>query len=177
MKATIGTMLLILLPLVSTETEWIADPSTGIRGEGYRVLSDFNADGLQDMALSCETHLFGKAGGQFTLYLANGNGEYREHGKFFAHPKAIALERIEVNAKVRVWTYVRMGGWMGEIGYHEVEKDGLSQRHSMTIHPGSAGTRIGNAIYEAVITNSDPPVRVERSRVEDGIVKWISESS
>ncbi len=176
MITTIGAILLALLPLQPPEAEWIADPSvyplqkeTLRSGERYRLLADFNGDGIQDMALSYDTNLFGNASGHFWLYIGDGKGKYREHGVFVGSPRAVSLEKF--GAKVRIWLYLRGGAAIGVIGYYEVEKDKLSEYRSIEIHP--QGTRMGNAIYEAVFENSDLPIRVERSVTKDGIVRWL----
>ena len=160
-------------------SEWSDDPSIkaiakdGIySGERFRMLADFNADGIQDMALSCDTSLFGNAGGHFILYLGNASGKYIKYGGFFAHTMAVSLEKIGEN--VRLWTYVRGGGWVGKIGYYEVQTDKLSEYHSITIHPGDSGTKMGNAIYKAVNNNSDFPIIIEKSVTNSGVVKWIN---
>ncbi len=166
------------LALSASDSDWIANPSQealakddSLSGERVRFLADFNADGILDMALSCDKSLFGNAGGQFTLYLGNGKGKYRKHGEFFAHPMAVSLEKIR--DEVRLWTYYRGGGWIGQIGYNEILKEKLSKYNSITIHPGDGGTKMGNAIYESVIKNSDLPITVEWSETKNGIVKWI----
>ncbi len=177
MKTKIAIVINMFAAVIAVGSEWIDDPSTKAitkddihSGERFKMLADFNANGIQDMALSCDISLFGNAGGHFTLYLGNGKGQYRKHGEFFAHPMAVSLEKI--GDKVRLWTYHRGGGWIGKIGYTEVMKDKLSEYHSITIHPGDSGTKMGNAIFGAVIKNSDLPVTVERSVTKDGIVKW-----
>ena len=168
-----------LLPLACLAGEWIEDPSAvpllhdeGQSAERYRILADFNGNGIMDMALSCSVSLFGNAGGQFTVYIQNEDGRFRRLGEFFGHPMALALERV--GEKVRLWTYVRGGGWIGQIGFYDVKEDGLSDYHGITIHPGDSGTKMGNAIYEAVMRNSDLPITVERSRTENEKVEWTN---
>ncbi len=168
-----------LLPLACLSGEWIEDPSAvpllhddGQSAERYRILADINGDGIMDMALSCSISLFGNAGGHFTVYIQNEDGRFRRLGEFFGHPMALALERV--GEKVRLWTYVRGGGWLGKIGYHEVTEEGLSGYHGVVIHPGDSGTKMGNAIYGAVMTNSDLPIMVERSQTADGKVEWTN---
>jgi hypothetical protein len=179
MRTKILILAILMLSAIAVGgAEWIEDPSLQPivedrihSGERVRLLADFNADGIQDMALSVDRSLFGNAGGTFALYLGDGNGKYRKHGEFFAHPMAVSLEKI--NNKVRLWTYYRGGGWIGQIGYNEVLKDRLSEYQSIAIHPGDSGTRMGNAIYESVIYNSDLSITVEWSETTNGIVRWI----
>lgn len=168
-----------LLSLACWSGEWIEDPSAiplldedGQNAERYRILADFNGDGIMDMAVSVPVNLFGNSGGHFTVYLQNEEGRFRKLGQFFGHPMALALERV--GEKVRLWTYVRIGGWIGQIGFYEVNEDGLSDYRGVTIHPGDSGTKMGNAIYEAVMTNSDLPITVERSQTADGKVEWTN---
>lgn len=166
------------------DIEWIDDPSaTPIpkydwsSGERYRLLADFNADGVQDMALSYDTKMFGMAGGHFTLYVANHEGMYRKIGEFFAHTRAIALEKHfsrDSRPLVRLWTYHRLSSTEGSIGYRIVEDDRLSPGDQLVIHGGDGGTKMSNDIYKAVFENSDIPIVVERSETEvNGVVNWI----
>ncbi|MBN1423450.1 hypothetical protein JXA88_02735 [Candidatus Fermentibacteria bacterium] len=178
MKRGFATTIIGLAAVIATGFEWSDDPSIRAvakddihSGERFRMLADFNSDGIQDMALSCDMRSFGNAGGQFTLYLGNATGKYRKYGEFFAHTMAVSLEKI--GTQVRLWTYCRLGGWIGQIGYYEVFEDTLSEYHSITIHPGDSGSKMGNAIYEAVIKSSDLPITVERSVTKNGVVKWI----
>lgn len=166
-------------PVPEEGAAWIADPSQEPlqkfdrrSGERVRILADFNGNGIIDMALSCDRSLFGNAGGVFTLYVGNDTGRYRKHGEFFAHPNALAIEKVR--EKVRLWTYLRGGGWIGQIGYHEVNENGLSGFQSITIHPGDGGSKIGNAISQSVFSNSDIPIIVEHSRTRDGVVEWFA---
>ncbi len=168
-----------LLPLACLAGEWIEDPSAvpllhdeGQSAERYRILADFNGNGIMDMALSCSVSLFGNAGGQFTVYIQNEDGRFRRLGQFFGNPMALALERVGEN--IRLWTYVRGGGWIGQIGFYKVKEDGLSEYHGVTIHPGDSGTKMGRAIYEAVMTNSDLPITIEISKTEGEKIKWIN---
>ncbi len=176
--AIIATLISTLLPLGAVGSGWISDPSTtAIRkddlhcGERFRMLADFNADGIQDMALSSDIKHFGNAGGTFTLYIGNAKGEYREHSTFFAQIMAVSLETH--GNETRLWIYSRGGGSVGRIGYRVVLKDRLSEYHSIEIHPGDSGTAMGNAIYKAVFQNSALPIKAERSVTKNGTVRWI----
>ena len=139
-------------------------------GEQARLLADFNADGIQDMAVCLDRSLLDNAGGQFTLYLRNSKGRYRKHGEFFAHPMALFLEKI--GETVRLWTYYETGESTraGEIGYRDILKDELSEYSSITIDPHRS--RMGSAISELVFKRSDLPITVEWSNTKDGIAGW-----
>jgi len=141
-------------------------------GERYRILGDFDGDGIEDMAVSGDAGLFGNGGGSFTLYLRNADGKYRERGTFWSHPTADAIAIERWNHTVRLWTYSHAGGGIGGIGYYDLTENGLSEFHALTIHPGDSGTRMGNAIYRAVFENSDARLRVQRSHAKDGKIEW-----
>lgn len=140
-------------------------------GERYRILGDFNCDGIEDMALSVDISLFGNAGGDFDIYLRKNKGDLRKYASIFLHYRAIAIEKI--GEDVRLWAYRRSGGWVGDIGYYEVKAEGLSDYKSIMIYPGDSGTEMGNAIYGAVFKNSAKEFRVEKSETINGKVNWI----
>ncbi len=174
-KLTLLILLFIVCPLAFADSN---DPSLmplpkieKMSGERYRILGDFNCDGIEDMALSVDISLFGNAGGDFDIYLRDNKDNLRKYASIFLHLKAIAIEKIGEN--VRLWAYRRSGGWIGDIGYYEVKAEGLSDYKSITIHPGDSGTEMGNAIYEAVFKNSAVEFRVEKSKTVNGAVNWI----
>ena len=178
MKTILALLLFFISNLAMANEIWVDDPSAialvngGGFSERYRILGDFNDDGIQDMALSDDINSFGNGGGEFTLYLWNKKGKYQESGKFWAHPTAgtIAIEKWE--KEIRLWAYSHGGGGIGGLGYYEVREKGLSELHVITIHPGDSGTVMGNAIYDAVFKHSDVIFKVQRSTTKDGEVKW-----
>ncbi len=178
MKLALPVLLVAMLGLSARASEWIPDPSMVPSprgplhcGERFRLIADFNGDGIPDLALSSDTSEFGNAGGVFTLYLQNERGLYREHGQFRTNPETVSLERI--GPKVRLWLFHRLGGWIGQIGFHEGGEDGLSDFRGITIHPGDSGTPMGRAMAEAVFRNSDLPIQIQLSVTQDGVVRWM----
>jgi len=138
----------------------------------YRILGDFNVDGIEDMAISADMNQFGSGGGEFTIYLCNAGGEYRKYGTFWSHPavETIAIEKWGQN--ISLWTYSHLGGGTGSIGYYGMGEKGMSDRSSIIIHPGDSGTAMGNALVESVFKNSDVVFKLERSTTRDGKVEW-----
>ncbi len=177
-----GAVLAAAAWAVAAGAPWVVDPSAappphsageeGATGERYRILGDFDGDGVEDMAVSGEADLFGNGGGSFTLYLRNADGKYRDRGTFWAHPAADAIAIERWNHAVRLWTYSHAGGGIGGIGYYDLTENGLSEFHQLTIHPGDSGTKIGNAIVRAVFENSDARLRVQQSYTTDGKIEW-----
>lgn len=164
--------------LAMADEKWIDDPSAialvteGGFSERYRILGDFNEDGIQDMALSDDINFFGNGGGEFTLYLRNEEGKYRECGRFWTHPTADAIAIEKWGKEIRLWTYSHGGGGTGSIGYYDITSKGLSVFHGLIIHPGDSGTVMGNAIADAVFKHSAVKFKVQRSTTKDGKVKW-----
>lgn len=58
----------------------------------YRIVGDFNNDGLSDLAISTSTSLFGNADGWFKVYLGTNGRKYKYLGDLSAHPAAINFE-------------------------------------------------------------------------------------
>ena len=115
---------------------------------------------------------FGSGGGEFTIYLRNAEGKYKEYGTFWSHPSTETIA-IEIwSQTIRLWTYSRLGGGTGSIGHYVVGEKGLSDRSSIVIHPGDSGTVIGNAIVAAVFKNSDVEFKLQRSTTKDSKVEW-----
>ncbi len=137
--------------------------------ERFRILGDFNNDGIEDMALSNVISSFGNAGGNFEIYLRDQQGNFILHGSMFCHPLAIAVENSPKNP--RIWAYLRSGGGSGRIGYYEVKKQGLTQFQGITIYPGDGGTEISNHTYR-VLGKTDSKLTIEKSTTTNGKVQW-----
>jgi hypothetical protein len=178
MKKTLVLLIVLMANLSIASEIWTDDPSVlplmteeGI-GERYRMLGDFNGDGIEDMALSYDINLFGNGGGEFILYLQNKNKKYREYGKFLVHPYGDAVAIEKWGKETRLWTYSHGGGGIGDLRCYIVSGENLSDPEGLTIHPGDSGTGMGNAIYDAVFKNSNVKIKVQRSVRKEGKVQW-----
>lgn len=156
---------------------WISDPSKKIpnqtpyhQGERYRIVADFNADGIQDMALSFDTKLFGTGGGHFDLFIQNEKGLFQKQGEFFTSPSSVSIEKV--GNKTRIWTFSPGGGSAGTLAYLVLSDGKLSAPKSIKISPGDSGTSLGNAVYDAVFKNSTHPIFVEKSEANNGTITW-----
>ena len=168
----------LILQAYPRGSDLISDPSRvpiiktdRLSGERFRVLADFNMDGLTDMALSDDMSTFGTGGIGWKLYMADTSGMYRKYGTFFTKPRLISLERL--GSKIRMWTYGHISAQEGILACCRLGDTTFTECRSMVIHPGDGGTEIGNEIMKAVFRNSDVPLRVQRSATENGEVKWI----
>ena len=154
-------------------------PARGADGnylERYRFFADFDADGALDLAISVPLHMFGQAGGNFSLYLARSDGTYHAFGDVFLSPRAISLE--SVGKRSNLWTYSRASGTEGQLGYYALSKQrpgdtdvAISDFVGLTVHPGDGGTELGRSLFSTVFSETHR-VQVERSTTEGGIPRW-----
>ena len=152
----------------------IVDPSSiAVDGERFRIIGDFNFDGLEDMALSEVFINCGQAGCNFTLYLADSAGNYNKYDDFFGWPGGTCLEKF--GKKVRLWQYHHVSAQEGMLGYCEITDMGFSECQGIFIFPGDAGTKMGAAILSAVSDNCEGDLKVQRSITTDGVVEWVDD--
>jgi len=149
--------------------------------ERFRILTDLDGDGVNDMLLSKGPEESGSMGYGWSVY-SNRKGEFRQIGEIWAHPMAIAVEpdRARMSKKgseehrhARIWVYLKGGGNTGSFGYYRVGEKSVDKLASIEIYPGDAGTVLGNAIYNATFEISPIPIVVERSSTsKEGKVSW-----
>ncbi|MBN2383246.1 hypothetical protein JXQ70_10220 [bacterium] len=136
----------------------------------FRIRGDFNADGIEDVAVLSDISSLNECGGTFVMHLKDKNGHYRPYSRFFFNPKAIAVEKYGSTANF--WVYQATPYGFGRIGYYEMNKDDPSEFHRIEIHPCEDGTIIGQAIYDAVFKNSDVQFVFEVSEIVDNLTRW-----
>ncbi len=138
--------------------------------ERYRLVADFNNDGIDDVALSYDTSMFGNAGGQFFLYLGKGDGTYREIGSFFAHPLAINLKKT-ITGEGTVTTYARSNAGSGFIVEERITSVGIFMVNRKLIQPGDAGVPEDQKLYGDLFGNATR-IKAEISETKDNVVMW-----
>jgi hypothetical protein len=138
--------------------------------ERYRVLADFNGDGHEDLALSDSLSLLGPGGIRFSVYLNDVNGRYGKIGEMFSHPRHVVVEQH--HSYPRLWVFHKRYDEVGLVGYHEIRGRTMMEIEGVEISLVDGGTRIGNAILEAVQQNSDTVMKVQVSTTIDGQVHW-----
>ena len=148
--------------------------------ERFRILTDLDGDGTEDMLLSGGPEEFGMSGGPWTVYLSR-NGKFIKVGEVYAHPLAIAIEPdhgrlykdVQDRRYARIWVYLRSSGTAGRYGFYVVREKAVDEFESVEIYPGDGGTSLGNAIYRATFTQSPIPFTLQRSTTSaDGKVTW-----
>lgn len=138
--------------------------------ERYRLVEDFNNDGIDDVALSYETSMFGNAGGHFFLYLGMRDGTYKEIGSFFAHPLAINLEKTTEGESV-ISTYGRLNSVSGGIVERRVTDAGIFIVDSKFIHPGDEKVPEDQKQYLDLFGNA-ARMKAEISTTKENVITW-----
>ena len=159
-----------------------ADDGSGQKyAERFRILTDLDGDGVDDMLLSLGKQAAGAMGSTFTVYLSR-EGEFSRIGEIWAHPGALTIEpdqgRFDKDRKTRrfsrIWVYLKSSGTAGSFGYYRVGEDSVDKMEDVEIYPGDGGTDLGRAIYEAAFKKSVIPFTVEKSVTDSGgKVVWI----
>jgi uncharacterized protein YecT (DUF1311 family) len=143
-------------------------------GERYRLVADFNNDGIMDVALSFDTGKFGDGFGQFFLYLGTRDHRYREIGLFSTYPMGLDLKRVKGG-----------GCYLNTTSKSDTPKIGLAETFKVTdsglFYMGSLKLRFGPQwevdpastsleLKENVEASEDIPF--EESETKHGIVSW-----
>ena len=113
----------------------------------YEITADFNGDGITDTATSDPLHTFGNAGGRFTFYLGNTNGEPANVGTIFMHPLAANLKPIGQGEGL-LTIYVRDGGPGGDLISYSVTKTGIVKKATRYIRARDGGPLADLQLYE-----------------------------
>ena len=140
--------------------------------ERWRIVSDLNGDGVDDLILSDQKDAFGNAGGSWMVYLHN-DGAWRYIGDVVLYPGFVTLETTQ--AGINIWNYCRTSAHDGYFGYYSVT-NGRLNKQPMRIHVASTReensifSRIGRAIFDCP---SPHPFRFEESTTSThGVVSW-----
>ena len=140
--------------------------------ERWRIVSDLNGDGVNDLILSDPKETFGNAGGSWMIYMCRDN-LWRYIGDVELHPGVVTLETTDVG--VNIWNYWRNSGSDGYFGYYRVA-NGILGKSPMQILISSSGeedsvfTRIDMAIFGC--PNPHPFSLEESMTSTNGIVSW-----
>jgi len=150
--------------------------------ERYRILTDLDGDGVDDLLLSEDIRSGGTMGQNWKVYL-NRSGAFKSLGSITAHLGAIAFEPDKARHAAlpaerhftRIWVYLRSSGSEGSFGYYRIGEKAVGKLQKLDLYPGDGGTDIGRAIYAATFTKSVTPFRVETSTTDpDGTIHWTA---
>lgn len=106
---------------VSNDHQSVLSPRTYL--ERWRIITDLNNDGRDDVILSDTQDAFGNGGGGWLVYLCVTNGKWRCVGDVGIHPGAFTLD--QVGDEVDLWYYSHVSAREGFVGYYSFTPDGM----------------------------------------------------
>lgn len=93
--------------------------------ERWRVVSDLNNDGRNDLILSDVEDSFGNGGGGWLVYFNMSNGTWKCVGDICMHPGAFAIDKTFDG--VDLWCYSHLSAREGYVGYYTFTCDGMNK--------------------------------------------------
>ncbi len=88
--------------------------------ERWRIVTDLNGDGKDDLILSDDPGYFGNGGGPWSVYISS-NGYWRCIGDVGMYPGVFAMDKV--GDAVELWYFWNKGGHEGYIGYYTFGSD------------------------------------------------------
>ena len=143
--------------------------------ERYRILTDLNQDGTNDLLLSEAEELFGNGGGDWSVYL-NSNGYWRCIGHVGLPFAGGTFEAA--GDCVNLWSYSHCSAHSGTFCYYQFVDGKLEPKGNNSIfveavadeYEDSVFARIDQAIFGH--TNNHPFVVERSSTATNGLVCW-----
>lgn len=157
---------------VAVSNEWQTTSEPRPFNERWRIVSDLNDDGVDDLILSDPNEASGNAGISWMVYLRD-NGLWRYIGDVDLHPRAFTLE--PTYAGVNIWNYWRNSCSDGWFGYYRVTNGRLGKKPMQIFIPDSGEKdSVFTRVYMAIFGCPHPhPFSLEKSTTStNGIVSW-----
>lgn len=140
--------------------------------ERWRVVTDLNGDGTNDLILSDTIDTFGNAGGVWEVYI-NSNGCWRCIGDVGLHPGALTLD--SVHGGVDLWYYSHCSAQEGYIGYYSFSPDGMSKSiNRMFVRTDGDDGNVTDGVFNTVFGLAHRhPYHLDISETTtNGVVMW-----
>lgn len=140
--------------------------------ERWRVVTDLNGDGKDDLILSDTKDTFGNAGGGWLVYI-NSNGCWRCIGDVDLYPGAFTFDRV--HDEVDLWYYSRSSAQEGRFGYYSFHSDGMRQGvNQILVRTAGNDENVFECMDKAVFGYAHKhPYRFDSSETStNGIVSW-----
>lgn len=93
--------------------------------ERWRIVTDLNGDGNDDLILSEDPAYFGNGGGPWDVYISS-NGNWRCIGDVGMYPGAFAMDKVMDH--VELWCYWHVSARKGIVGYYIFNPDGTMEK-------------------------------------------------
>ena len=107
--------------------------------ERWRVVTDLNGDGIDDLILSEPMRYFGTGGGCWDAYYNVSNRLWRRVGDVGMKPWAFTMDKMW--NEVDLWYHWHSSACEGSIGYHTFTKDGMRKKNEqMSIRSAGEGS-------------------------------------
>ena len=140
--------------------------------ERWRIVTDLNGDGKDDLILSDTKDTFGNAGGGWLVYISS-NGFWRCIGDVGLYPGAFTLDRV--HSEVDLWYYFRSSAQEGHFGYYSFHSGGMREcKNQIFVRTEGADENVFGCMDKAIFGYSHRhPYRFDtRETSTNGIVSW-----
>ena len=140
--------------------------------ERWRIVTDLNGDGKDDLILSDTKDTFGNAGGGWLVYI-NSNGCWRCVGDVALYPGAFTFDRV--HNEVDLWYYARSSAQEGHFGYYSFHSGGMRKgANQIFVRTAGEDENVFGCMDKAIFGYAHRhPYRFDTSETStNGIVSW-----
>ena len=140
--------------------------------ERWRIVSDLNGDGKDDLVLSDTKDTFGNAGGGWLVYI-NSNGCWRCVGDVALYPGAFTFDRVR--NEVDLWYYARSSAREGHFGYYSFHSGGMRKGvNQIFVRTAGEDENVLGCMDKAIFGYAHRhPYRFDTSETStNGVVSW-----
>ena len=140
--------------------------------ERWRIVTDLNGDGKDDLILSDTKDTFGNAGGGWLVYI-NSNGCWRCVGDVALYPGAFTFDRV--HNEVDLWYYARSSAQEGHFGYYSFHSGGMRKGvNQIFVRTAGEEENVFGCMDKAIFGYAHRhPYRFDTSETStNGIVSW-----
>ena len=140
--------------------------------ERWRIVTDLNGDGKDDLILSDTKDTFGNASGGWLVYISS-NGFWRCVGDVGLYPGAFTFDRV--HNEVDLWYYSRSSAQEGHFGYYSFHSGGMRKGvNQIFVRTAGEEENVFGCMDKAIFGYAHRhPYRFDTSETStNGIVSW-----
>ena len=138
---------------------------------GFRIVTDLNFDGREDVILSTSDRNGGTGCGNAScdamIFLKQSDGKYLRLS-FGLHPGAVALKKVK-HGLGRLATYEHSGADEGLLSFYKVAADSVTVMRRETLHVNTSDQ--DKALYQSWFSG-DQALDAEYAHCQDGQLQW-----